>query len=264
MTWPGDQVFGLFLDLDIAVADHAEQAARLDLEIREQVVQHQPDQVLERHMARRVAGQTDETGQLVGQADQRIERIAPVRLRQLQRDRQAQIGDEGEGMRRIDRNRRQDGEHLFHEMPVEPGKFGGAQRARIDDADAARLQIGLQAPPGIELGIDQVAGALVDRAQLFGRRQAVLARRGHAGLDLPFQPGDPDHVEFVQIARGNGQEPQALEQRMIRIVRLFHDPLVEGEPGKLPVDEPPGIGRRNAFGVRNIVSGVGETRVAVL
>ena len=45
------QIFGLFLDLDIAVADEAERAGALDLVAREQLADEQADRFLERDEA---------------------------------------------------------------------------------------------------------------------------------------------------------------------------------------------------------------------
>ena len=63
-----------------------------------------------------------------------------------------------------------------------------------------------------------------------------------AGEKLAFEPGDPHHVELVEIVRRDRQKAQPLEQRMARIVGLGEHPLVEGEPGQLAIDE---AGRRN-------------------
>ena len=260
----GDQIFGFFLDLDVAVPDRPEMAARLHFEIREQMMEHQPDQIFQSYIARRFARQPDEAGKLVGQAHQRIEGLAVVRPRQFQRDGEAQIRDEGEGMGGIDRDRRQDRKHFFHEMVVEPGEVGGIQRIGIDHVDAVPDKIRFQAPPGRDLRFDQVPGPVGDRPQLFGRCESVLARRRNAGLDLPFQAGDPDHVEFIQVAGRDREKAQTLQQRMLRIDGFFHDPLVKGEPGKFPVDKPRGIGQRNAVDPGLFLPGVNAVVVAFL
>ena len=53
-----DEVFGLLLDLDLAVAQHAEDALRDDREAGEQMVEEQRDHLLDRQEAdaRRRAG----------------------------------------------------------------------------------------------------------------------------------------------------------------------------------------------------------------
>src|SRR5690606_15078095 len=58
------------------------------------------------------------------------------------------------------------------------------------------------------------------------------------GADLALQARDADHVELIEIAGGDRQEPQSLQQRMLPVVRLFEDPLVEGDPRELAIDVP--------------------------
>ena len=100
--------------------------------------------------------------------------------------------------------------------------------------------------PAALLFAHQRAGALVDRVQLFAGGQPVGAARGHAGLDLALQPGDAHHVELVEIGRRDRDEAEPLQQRMGGIGRLLEHPLVEREPGQLPVDEALRAARRAA------------------
>ncbi len=62
MTWPrrrrlsarleqADEVFGLFLELDLAVAQHAEDALRDDREAGKQMIEKQRDHLLDRQKA---------------------------------------------------------------------------------------------------------------------------------------------------------------------------------------------------------------------
>ena len=77
----------------------------------------------------------------------------------------------------------------------------------------------------------------LDRIELLRRGEAVLAQGLDAGEMLAFEPGNPHHIEFVEIARRDRQEAQPLEQRMPLVVGLGENPLVKGEPGQLAVDE---------------------------
>ncbi len=56
-----DQILGLFLDLDVAVAQHAEGALPDHLEAGEQPVEEHADRLLHRHHADRRTRQPDET-----------------------------------------------------------------------------------------------------------------------------------------------------------------------------------------------------------
>ncbi len=88
------------------------------------------------------------------------------------------------------------------------------------------------------LVVHQLAGADVDRLELLGRGQAVLARRHDAGEDMAFEAGDAHHVEFVEVVRRDRQKAQPLQQGMPCILGLAQNSFVERKPGKLSVDEP--------------------------
>ena len=66
------------------------------------------------------------------QAQQRRHALAVLEVAQLQRDREAEIGNERERMRRVDRQRRQHRENLLQEMVLQPGELvlGRAGRRR--------------------------------------------------------------------------------------------------------------------------------------
>src|SRR4029453_11580910 len=115
-----DEIFGLLVDLDVAVADQAEHAALDHLVAGEQARQVDVDQVLEREEADRSTGQAHEAVDLRRQWQQRHQRAAVVLALQLQDGREAAVGDEGKGMRRVDGKRRQDREDLVDEVLVEP------------------------------------------------------------------------------------------------------------------------------------------------
>ena len=81
-----------------------------------------------------------------------------------------------------------------------------------------------------------MAGSAIVRAlQAGGYPNLLTAER--ASLDLLDQARDTHHEKFVQIAGRDGQEPQALKQRMGRIAGFFQHPAVEFQPGKFAIDE---------------------------
>ena len=53
---------------------------------------------------------------------------------------------------------------------------------------------------------------------------------------MRLEPGDPDHEEFVEIARRDRQEPHPLEQRVTRVASFLEYPAVECEPAELAVE----------------------------
>ena len=52
------------------------------------------------------------------------------------------------------------------------------------------------------------------------------------------QAGHAHDEEFVQVGPGYGEKPETLEDRVALVHRLFEHPLIERQPGELPVDEP--------------------------
>ena len=231
------EILGLLLDFDVAVAQDAEHALADHREAGEEVIEIEPDHLLERQEAHRLAGQPDEAVERAGNEQQRLHPVAVAGPAQLQRQAQAEIGDEGKGMRRIDGERRQHREDLAHEALFEPGAVFGPQLLGPDHRDARLAHLLAQHAPRHLLVAHQLAGALVDRRELLRRGQAVLAGRRDAGEHLALEAGHPDHEELVQIVRRDRQEAQPLEQRMAGTVGLLEHALVEGKPAQLAIDE---------------------------
>jgi hypothetical protein len=65
----------------------------------------------------------------------------------------------------------------------------------------------------------------------------VRPSAGHgAGFHLLAQPRDPDLEELVEIAREDGEESSAVEQRVALVARFVEDAGVELQPGQLAVE----------------------------
>ena len=145
-------------------------------------------------------------------------------------------------MRRVDGERREDGEDVGVEMVLQPGHVIAAEVVGIDEQDAGHGEVAPQlAPPPLLLG-GEVGHALADLDQLLRRRQAVLGRFRHALADFLAQTSDAHHEELIEVGRGNRQEAQLLEERMVAVRGLLEDPAVELQPGQLTVDEAQGRG----------------------
>ena len=142
-------------------------------------------------------------------------------------------------MARIDGKRCEHGEdallvHLDQALLILVVEVGPA-----DDAEARRGE------SGHELGQVDIVLAGDKRRRAFGDRRQLL-RGGHpvggrlldAGGDLVLEGGDADLEELIEVGRRDGAELGPFEQRDPRFARQLQDPLVEGEPGQLPVDEP--------------------------
>ena len=64
------------------------------------------------------------------------------------------------------------------------------------------------------LPVDQFLGARGDQRQLLRRGQAVRAGDREAHVAAPLQPGDPHHVELVEVGGEDGQELRPLQQSL--------------------------------------------------
>ena len=232
-----DQILGLLVDLDVAVADQAEEAAGTHLVAGEQARQEDVDEFFQRQEADRRARQAHETIDLRRQGQQRHQRALVLLALQLQHRREAAVRDERERMRRIDGQRRQDREDLVDEILLEPGTFGGRELGGGQHGDAGLAQLALQGRPDALLLVHQDRGAVADRGQLLRRRQPVVAQQRRAIRQHVDEPRHTDHVEFVEVGRRNRQEAHPLEQRMARVRRFFQHARVEREPRKLTIDE---------------------------
>ena len=69
-----------------------------------------------------------------------------------------------------------------------------------------------------------------------GCRPSAL-RTGEAGLVAALQPGDPDHVELVEVGGEDRQELGPLQQRLAGVLGEREHAGVEVEPGQLAVEE---------------------------
>jgi hypothetical protein len=77
---------------------------------------------------------------------------------------------------------------------------------------------------------------LSDRRQLLHGCHAVRRDLLDVKQLLALQPGDADHEEFVEIVARDGEEADALQQRMRGVARLLQHAAVEGQPGKLAIE----------------------------
>src|SRR5580692_2107831 len=139
-------------------------------------------------------------------------------------------------MCRVDRDRRQHGKQPIDEQLPQPSTVLAGQRLVVENGNAFGMQALLQIGPAALLSLDKACGNLGDRGQLLLGGQSVVALYRKAARRQFLEGGDPHHVELVEVAVGDRQEPHSLEQWVARIARLLEDPLVESEPGQLAID----------------------------
>src|SRR5262249_50829566 len=224
------QIFGLLLDLDLGIANDAEGALPLDHIAREKAGNEKADHLFERDHAGggRSLGtrEADEAVDLVRHADERIHRLAVARARELERDGEAEIRNERERMRRIDRERGQQRENLPEEMIFEPGPFLFRHIRPFDQHDGLPGQHLAKLAPALLLIARQRANRLPNAGKLFRRGEPVRALDRDAGAQLALEAGNADHEKLIEIVGGNRQEPNELEQGMAVVGRFLEHPAI--------------------------------------
>ena len=214
----------------------------------EETFEVEEEEFLERQEAVLAGGrlQADEAGDLLGDGQERLEVAFVGFALELEREREARVRDEGEGMRGVDGERRQDREDLAQEDVVELAAVFFGELVAGEEGDARGFEVGLELAPGDELLGHEAAGVLVDEDELFGGGQAIDGGGGVARVGEFAEAGDADGVEFVEVGGGDRHEPDAFEQGDAGVRRLFEDAPVEREPGEFAVEE---ALRPLAFGV---------------
>jgi hypothetical protein len=235
-----DEVGGLILELDIGVADDPEQPLGVSRIAGEEVLQGQADHILQHDEADRTARlrrQADETLDLARQRDQGAHDVPVVVGDQQQRHHQPHVGDEGKGMRRIDGERGEHRKDALHEEGVQPLAISGGQRLDLANDEPRMGEFALHLVPGVLLVGDQPAGADIHVGELLGRRLPIRRDGRHTRLGLADQTRDADGVELVEVRPADRDEAQPLQQRVVAVLRLLDDAMVEIEPGQFTVDE---------------------------
>jgi hypothetical protein len=231
-----DQILRLFLQLDIAVAQHAERRGAAFLEPGEQQRRIALEQRLDRDEARLVPRNPHETRTGRREQHQFAHRFAVRYADQVEDHAQPLVRDERKRVRGVERLGGQDRKDLAAEMILQPLGDRPGDRIGIEDLNAAFAQFAADVVPHGLLAVDQVARVRDDRGELLRRRQPV----GRVRLDLlhllPLEARNPHHEEFVEVGAGNRQEPQPLQKGVRSIARLLHHAPVECQPGKLAIE----------------------------
>ncbi len=232
------QVFGVvLLDLDVLVASHAEGGVGNDLHAGEETIEVSCDDLFQREVAALVHLQ--ESGEQRRHLDAGELAATRRRIAEEHREVEGEARDVREGVRRIDCERREHwvdslGEDRAHAVLLCRGEvlpaqeldpFGGEGRA-----DVVLEDVGLE--------VDELVDALQEPVVQLLRQDAAGARLGDTCVDASLEACEAHHEEFVEVAREDGEELGALQQRHAHGVhRLVEDALVEFEPRQFAVVE---------------------------
>ena len=219
---------------------------------------------------RRLVGRADrdEPRHVVGHLDPGEVRRPAVGVAHHHGEVQRQPADVGERVRRVDRQRGEHREDLVAEVLAQPlalvvgrgrpsarsGCPRSSSRGR-DVLDEARRRAA-----GTRSWVRSVISSSCSRMV-----SPSGAAHRQAGALPALQPGDPHHVELVEVAGEDRQELHPLQQRQRVVLGELQHPRVEVQPGQLPVEEPVGrqrTGPGRALGGHGvIVPHPGERRV---
>ena len=141
-------------------------------------------------------------------------------------------------MRRIDGEWRQNRKDVLKEVLLQPVPLPSGQVGDIENDDSVGDQFGAQSAPPFLLGGDKRRHPLADVLELLGGSPTVVGDFNDPRENLTNESGHPNHEEFVKIVGRDRQKAEPLEQRMMRVRRLFQHPPIELQPRKLAVDEP--------------------------
>ena len=166
-----------------------------------------------------------------GHRDDRAPDLTVGRVAEEHEEVEALVGEDGERVGRVDRQRRQRGEDVAVEARGEFGAVGFVQLlARLeDDALGGQRRQELVLPAGL-FGIHERARLGED----FG--QELPGGRMAGGFLLLHDTGDPDLEEFIEVGTGDREEADAFQQRDAFVFGEFEDPSVETEPAEFAVE----------------------------
>ena len=244
-----EQVVGIFfVEVQLAVARDPEMPVTENVRSGKQIGEVMADELAEKDviLARIIARQFHQLRQHPRHLHdgEMAQCLALLRHFQLHHHVQRFVEQLREGMRRIDRQRRQQREDVVEEMVLDPVPLGLADIAAVDQHDAHLGQDAAQIAPDRLLVDGELRDGLVDEDELLGGCQAVRTALGNALPHLGLDTGDADHEEFIKVIGGNRQKSHPLERGVAGIDRLLQHPAVEMQPGKLAIDEAFGTGAR--------------------
>ena len=175
--------------------------------------------------------------------------ITPLRSADARDQVQRFVEQLRERVRGVHGQRGQDRVHLLLIIGRQPLPIGLLEDSRLEEAEALRLERGLEILRPAAIGLaHQGPHPVGHHPQTLAGGESVWSPVDALRFDLLLESGHADLEELIQIGMGDPQELDPLEQRHGRIQGLIEHPLVEFQPGNLAVEEThagrPGLRRR--------------------
>ena len=231
------EVLGVvLLDLQVLVAGDPEGVELEHLHAREQPPEVLADDVLQRHEP--LVAQRHEPAERRRHLDPGEVLLAGLGVAHQHGHVQREAGDVGEGVGRVDRQRREHREDAVLEEPLGELLLLAVEVVPPHQVDA----VGRQARHDVvaeELGVPQalLGGAGPDRLEHVARHHPGRRPDRHPGRDPALEAGHPHHEELVQVAREERDRPHPLEQGQADVLGHLEQAQVEAQPGELAVEE---------------------------
>jgi len=239
-----EEVFGFFLvDVEVAVAGDAEGVGAGQPVAGEELAGAQLDDL----------GQENETLDLAG--------LVGIEAHEAREDaRDGEDGDElldvergddverlvaelGKRVRLVEGERGEHGQHLLFEISLHPVELAGGELVGVFDDDALFGERGEELlVPAAVLVLDEGCDDGVDAAELLAGAEALGDGLGRSVFHLLDEAGDADLEKLVEVGAEDGEEADALEERVAVALGLLEDAAVEGEPAQLAVEIGGGLG----------------------
>ncbi len=220
-----EQVFRVVLiEGQVGVAGDPEDGMAQHAEPTEESPQVGRDDVLQQHEAEPVRGRAGqhhhavEHGRDLDHGEELLQLAGLLALDQ-ERDVQALVVHVREWVPGVDRQRGQDRIDLVLKNRSTKARSVGLSSSSRDPLDSALPELGHQLlVQQLILVRHQPVGPLLDPVKLLHRRQAVGGEvlGLEPGVELLLQPGDPDFEELVEVGADDGEELDALEERIGR------------------------------------------------
>jgi hypothetical protein len=151
------------------------------------------------------------------------------------------VEDAREGMRGVESDGGEEGIDLVVEVLGGEGTVGGAELFPLEDADAGGGKLGDEVVvPAGGLFAGKVMEPVAEFVEASGGSEAAfvgLLGKAEGFFELLEDAGDADFDELVEVAGGNGEELDALEQRIGAVFGFFEDAAIEEEPALVAIDE---------------------------
>ena len=237
-----EQVFGfLFVEIEVGVAGDSENRPAPDFVSREELlgkVFYRVAEVREVRAVRAVADFYEARENRRNRDNRDVARSAAhVGVRDLQQNIQPLVAQVREGVRGVDRKRREGGVDVVFEEFFEPRLFRYRAFLRRFEEDFFLAQGGQDFLRPDPIFVRRHSRRdFGDSPQLLARAQPVEPDFGDSRLELLLEPRDADFEEFVEVVADNREEAQPLEQRERRFGAQVEDASVERQPAQLAVE----------------------------